>query len=63
MWQKFSDYQRDLFIIKKLVIKSGVIFLTLFVLVDTILQKVGYFKNKSGTFLFFGFMHVSYGNN
>ena len=34
---------------KKLVIKSGVCFLILFVLVDAILQKVVYFKNKSGT--------------
>ena len=35
--------------LKKLVIKSGVHFLILFVLVDAILQKVVYFKNKSGT--------------
>ena len=35
--------------LKKLVIKSGVRFLILFVLVDAILQKVVYFKNKSGT--------------
>ena len=38
---------------KKLVIKSGVCFLILFVLVDAILQKVIYFKNKSGTGVFF----------
>ena len=35
--------------LKKLVIKSGVRFLILFVLVDAILQKVVYFKNKLGT--------------
>ena len=35
--------------LKKLVIKSGVCFLILFVLVDAILQKVVYLKNKSGT--------------
>ena len=35
--------------LKKLVIKSGVGFLILFVLVDAILQKVVYFKNESGT--------------
>ena len=34
--------------LKNLVIKSGVCFLILFVLVDAILQKVVYFKNKSG---------------
>ena len=35
--------------LKELVIKSSVCFFILFVLVDTILQKVVYFKNKSGT--------------
>ena len=35
--------------LKKLVIKSGVRFLILFVLMDAILKKVVYFKNKSGT--------------
>ena len=35
--------------LKKLVIKSGVRFWILFVLVDAFLQKVVYFKNKSGT--------------
>ena len=35
--------------LKKFTIKSGVSFFTLFVLVDAILQKVVYFKNKSGT--------------
>ena len=49
--------------LKKLVIKSGVRFLILFVLVDAILQKVVYLKNKSRTGVFFGFMHVSYGSN
>ena len=39
--------------LKKLVIKSGVRFLILFVLVDAILQKGIYFKNKLGTHLFF----------
>merc|ERR1712052_5067 len=39
--------------LKKLVIKSGVSFLILFVLVDAILQKVFCFKNKSGTGVFF----------
>ena len=47
--------------LKKLVIKSGVCFFILFLLVSAILQKVVYFKNESGTGLFFGFMHVSYG--
>ena len=50
--------------LKKLVIKSGVRFLIFFVLVAAILQKVVYFKkqigNRGG---FFGFMHLSYGNN
>ena len=47
--------------LKKLV--SGVRFLILFVLVDAILQEVVYFKNKAGTgVVFFGFMHVPYGN-
>ena len=50
--------------LKKLVIKSGVRFFILFVLVDAILQKVVYFKSKIGNRCgFFGFMHVSYGNN
>ena len=49
--------------LKKLVIKSGVRFLILFVLVDAILQKVVYLKKNREQGCFFGFMHVSYGNN
>jgi len=45
-----------------MVIKSGVCFFILFVLVNAILQKVIYFKKKSGTF-FSGFMNISYGKN
>ena len=46
--------------LKKLVIKSGVRFLILFVLVDAILQKVVYFKNKSGTGVVFFFALCTY---
>ena len=43
--KKVSSYE-------KLLVKSGVRILILFVLVDAILQKVVYFKNESGTCLF-----------
>merc|ERR1712102_134730 len=54
LWGKMPDLPRQkctnkVLHLKKLVIKSGVRFLILFVLVDAILQKVVYFKNKSGT--------------
>jgi len=62
-WNLFGACNKVLYP-KKLVIKSGVFFLILFVLVAVILQKVVYFKNKSGTgVFFFGLMHESYGND
>ena len=44
----FGPSNKNLYL-KKLVIKSGARFLILFVSVDSILRKVVYFKNKSGT--------------
>ena len=52
-FRSFRAVESKVLYLKKLVIKSGVRFFILFVLVDAILQKVVYFKNKSGTGGFF----------
>ena len=60
---KFFWTKQQSFISQKVSHQEWCPFFDLFVLVDAILQKAVYFKNKPGTGLFFGFMQVSYGNN